>query len=118
MQTFSTFYTGPIAVSFSETVNAIATASGFTQSAVGSAIYTIAPLTALWSDPLPSGQAGVPYGPYTLTASGGTPPYVFDLEPGFTLPAGLTLVNGVISGTPTTAVTLLAESFGVTDSSP
>jgi len=39
--TASTVYSGPIAVNSTTTINAIATASGFTQSAVGSASYTI-----------------------------------------------------------------------------
>jgi hypothetical protein len=39
--TSSTVYTSPISVSVSETVKAIATATGYTQSAVGSAAYVI-----------------------------------------------------------------------------
>jgi hypothetical protein len=39
--TSSTLYTAPITVSVTENVKAIATASGYTQSAVGSAAYTI-----------------------------------------------------------------------------
>ncbi len=39
--TASNHYTAPITVSSTETINAIATASGFTQSAVGSATFTI-----------------------------------------------------------------------------
>jgi large repetitive protein len=40
----------------------------------------------------------------TLTATGGTPPYTWSITSG-TLPAGLQLSNGVISGTPTAAGT-------------
>jgi len=43
--TSSTPYTGPITVSTSETIEAIAVASGSTQSAVGSASYTISPIS-------------------------------------------------------------------------
>lgn len=114
--TASTVYSGPIAVNASQTVKAIATASGFIQSAVGSAVYTITPLTALWPDPLPAGTVGTAYS-FTLTATGGVPPYSFVTTAGFTLPAGLSLNSstGVISGTPTTPVTLAAESFDVVD---
>jgi hypothetical protein len=74
------------------------------------------PLLALWSDPLPNAQVGVPY-LFTLTARGGVPPYTFAVVTGV-LPAGLTLnaATGLISGTPTTAVTLDAVTFSVTDS--
>ena len=78
----------------------------------------IAPLMALWPDPLPNGVVGVFYS-YTLTASGGIPPYTFALVSG-TLPAGLSLdpVTGIVSGTPTTQISMDAVSFSVTDSSP
>ncbi len=52
---------------------------------------------------LPPAQAGVFY-QASLTACGGTPPYAWSLQPGASLPAGLSLdPTGVIAGTPTTA---------------
>ena len=57
---------------------------------------TVSPAT------LPSGVVGTPYN-QTITASGGTEPYVFSISGG-TLPTGLTLTSGgVLSGSPTTA---------------
>jgi hypothetical protein len=44
--TSSSVYSGPITISASTTINAIATASGFTPSAVGSATYTLKPVAA------------------------------------------------------------------------
>jgi hypothetical protein len=54
---------------------------------------------------------------FTLTATGGVPPYSFFIVSG-TLPAGLTLnsITGGIAGTPTTTVSLDAIVFGVSDS--
>ena len=49
--TGSAVYAAPIAVSASETLRAIAAASGYTASAVGSAVYTIGNSTAVISDP-------------------------------------------------------------------
>ena len=50
---------------------------------------------------LPAARVGVVYS-QTLTATGGTAPYTWSVTSG-TLPAGLTLSAGAISGTPTTA---------------
>jgi len=53
---------------------------------------------------LPGGTAGTAYSA-TLTASGGAPPYTWQISSG-SLPAGLSVVSsGQISGTPTTAGT-------------
>ncbi len=65
---------------------------------------------------LPNGQVGTAYST-SLAATGGTPSYTWTLTSG-TLPAGLTLSSsGVISGTPTAAVTGTSLTFKVTDSS-
>jgi hypothetical protein len=66
---------------------------------------------------LPNGQIGVAYSGI-LAATGGKSPYTWTLTGG-TLPGGLILngATGAIAGTPTTAASLIALSFKVTDSS-
>lgn len=61
---------------------------------------TITAQTITVSPPtLPDAQPGIAYS-VTLTASGGTPPYQFALEPGDSPPAGIFLSSsGVVSGT-------------------
>lgn len=50
---------------------------------------------------LPDGKVNTDYGPVSLSASGGTEPYAFDLVSG-TLPEGMTLTaDGTLWGTPT-----------------
>ena len=51
---------------------------------------------------LPSGKTGVPYNA-ELQAQGGVAPIYFAVKKNTPLPAGLTLANGKISGTPTTS---------------
>ena len=66
---------------------------------------------------LPNGQVNTAY-IATLTAIGGTTPYSWSLTAG-TLPAGITLntSTGVLSGTPTTAVSATSLTFTATDTS-
>lgn len=55
---------------------------------------------------LPVGAVGLAYGPVTLAACGGTPPYIWgvDTDSSSIMPPGLELhEDGVISGTPTTS---------------
>jgi hypothetical protein len=74
------------------------------------------PLTITTNSPLPGGTVTQAYGPVPLAASGGTPPLTWDLAPGSpALPNGLTLSSaGVLSGIPTTAVTV-SPMFRVRD---
>jgi arylsulfatase A-like enzyme len=65
-------------------------------------IYTepIADLTWVSAEQLAPGRVSTTYN-QTLQASGGTGPYTYAIKSGSTLPAGLTLSGGVLSGTPT-----------------
>jgi hypothetical protein len=68
-------------------------------------INVVCPVITLSPTTLPNATVGVPYSA-TVVASGGTAPYTYTVSLG-ALPAGLTLnaTTGVISGTPTAAVT-------------
>ncbi|HEV7237840.1 MAG TPA: putative Ig domain-containing protein [Thermoanaerobaculia bacterium] len=57
-------------------------------------VITLAPAA------LPPAAPDEPYGPYAIVAAGGTPPYTLTVTSG-ALPPGLTLVGGILSGTPT-----------------
>jgi len=92
-------------------------ASSPVQTATVSVTLTTTPASlVVTTTSLPNGQVSVAYSA-TLTASGGTTPYVWSLTSG-TLPAGLALntATGAITGTPTTAVSGTGLSFQVTDS--
>ncbi|HTU36185.1 MAG TPA: Ig domain-containing protein [Candidatus Acidoferrum sp.] len=81
-----------------------ATSSGLT--------ITVTNLTITTTSPLPDGTQGTAYSEQ-FAASGGTSPYTWSVASGSTLPAGLTLsASGLLSGTPTAAVS--SASFGVT----
>jgi len=73
-----------------------------------------APAIAITTGSLPSGLVSFAYPPQVLGATGGSPPYTFAITGG-ALPPGLSLVNGVIGGTPTAAGTF-PFTISVTDS--
>jgi hypothetical protein len=102
--TSSTKYTGTaIKVSTTETIKAIAVATGYSQSALQTATYTIKPLTISTGDlQIPQGMATMPYGmnvTWNDAVSGGTTPYSFSYTG---LPSWASHdQKGNITGTPT-----------------
>ena len=69
--TSSAKYAGPITVSSSETIQAIATATGYSQSAVGSAAYTIRSTPTVSVSPASSSISSTQSLAVTVTVSGG-----------------------------------------------
>ena len=61
---------------------------------------------AISRDAIPTGIVNSPYSAFTLTADGGTSPYVYSLALGSDLPPGMSLSSaGSLTGTPTSAGT-------------
>ena len=109
-----TIYTGPITVSASETIQAIAYESGMTDSAVGSAAYTINGIVAT---PTFSPAAGTFSSAQSVTiatsTSGATIRYTLDgSTPSET--AG-TVYGGAVAVMPTTTIKAIAYKGGWTD---
>ena len=97
--TSSTVYAGPISVSVSETINAIAVASGYSTSAVSSATYTISSQAAA---PVISPAGGTYTGAQAVTLTDSTP--------------GATIYFTVDGSTPTTASFFYTAPISVTAS--
>lgn len=74
----------------------------------------ICPVITLAPASLPAAPVHTPYS-VSLSAEGGTGPYTFTITQG-TLPAGLSLVNGVITGTPTGPAVSAPLTLHATDS--
>ncbi len=90
-------------------------ADGFSATSSGLTI-TVTSLAITTASPLPSGTVGAAYSEQ-FAASGGTTPYAWSVASGSSLPAGLTLsAMGLLSGTPTTAVSSATFGITVTDS--
>ncbi len=107
------------AAAFGFTAQATDTTGG---SAVGAFSLTLAgaPLSVV-PVTLPSGVAAAAYPSQVLSAMGGAPPYTFSIVG--SLPAGMTLTNGLIGGTPGSTGTvsftvMVADSAGATATAP
>lgn len=74
------------------------------------------PLLVIAGTAVTTATQDVAYTGFTVSATGGTTPYVFALRAG-SLPAGITLnaTTGVVSGTPTTAAAYAGIGIRVTD---
>ena len=110
--TSSTVYSGPISVSSSETIEAIAAASGYSNSAVASAAYMI---SALGTQSTTFTYKGNPYGTVSGTTCGGNyctgGPYALALT--FTT----TLAGSTLDNLPLTDITSTVTSFNFADGS-
>ncbi|MEZ2347545.1 beta strand repeat-containing protein [Terriglobus sp. RCC_193] len=72
------------------------------QKATYSSTITVADTLKLSGATLPTTTANTVFAGYTLAATGGTSPYVYQIAAGSVLPAGITLSSaGVLAGTPT-----------------
>jgi hypothetical protein len=87
------------------------------QTATANLSLTVSSTLAITTAALPGGQVGTAYS-FAMSASGGTLPYTWSLSGGTVLPDGLAMDStGLISGTPTTAVTNTSFNIQVLDTS-
>ena len=115
--TSSPVYSAPITVSSSETIEAIATATGYTQSAVGSAAYTINTSTPQAATPTFSPVAGTYTSAQTVTISDATSgAKIYYTTNGTTPTTSSTLYSGAITVSSTETVKAIATASGSTTS--
>jgi hypothetical protein len=114
--TSSTQYTGPITVSTTETLQAIAVAAGYTNSAVASATYTITP-PATVSTPNFSPVAGAYSSAQSVTISDATPgATIYYTTNGTTPTTSSTKYSGPITVSTTETLEAIAVATGDTNS--
>ncbi len=116
--TGSTLYSSPFTISASTTVKAIATASGYTQSAVGSASYTYSPVTPVAATPTFSPASGTSFSS-TLSVSiadstAGTA--IYYTTDGSAPTTGSTLYSSPFTISASTTVKAIATASGYTQS--
>lgn len=113
--TSSTVYSGTITVSSTETIKAIATASGYTQSAVATATYTINLPAA--ATPTFSPGAGVYSSTQTVTISDATSgAIIYYTTDGTTPTASSTVYSGAITVSSTETIQAIASASGYSPS--
>jgi arabinan endo-1,5-alpha-L-arabinosidase len=113
--TASTQYTGAVAVTSSETVEAIAVATGYTSSAVSSAAYTITPPVA--AIPVFSLTAGSHAGPQSLTMTDSTSgASIYYTTDGTTPTTSSTKYTSAITVSASETVQAIAAETGYTNS--
>ena len=113
--TSSTMYTGPITVSSTETLEAIASATGYTNSAVASAAYTINLPQA--ATPTFSAAAGTYTAPQTVTISDATAgATIYYTTNGTTPTTASTVYSGPITVSSTETLEAMAAASGYTNS--
>jgi hypothetical protein len=108
--TASTAYTGAITVSTTETINAIATATGYLQSAVGSATYTFSLAPA--ATPIFSVPAGSYSSTQTVSISSATPGAVIYYSTSGATPSTLYTAPLAVSQTETITAMATAPGYG------
>jgi Legume lectin domain/Chitobiase/beta-hexosaminidase C-terminal domain len=112
--TASTVYSGPVTVSSSETLKAIATATGYTASATGTAAYTIGGTTAT---PTFAPAAGSYTSAQTVTISDATSgASIYYTTNGTTPTTGSTVYSGPITVSATETLNAIAVVSGVSSS--
>jgi hypothetical protein len=110
----SNVYSGPITVPYTETLQAIATASGYSQSAVDSATYTF---TNQAATPTFSPAAGVYTTPQTVTIADSTPgATIYYTTNGTTPTTSSTVYSGPITVSSTETLEAFAVASGYTQS--
>ncbi len=114
--TSSTLYSGPITVSSTETIEAIATATGYTQSAVGSAAYTINTSTPQAATPTFSPVAGTYASAQSVTISSTTSGAVIHCAINATATATSPVCSSPISVTSSETISAVATATNYTTS--
>ncbi len=110
--TSSTVYSSPISVATTETVKALATKSGYTNSAIGSATYTLTAATPTFSP-----VAGTYGSAQTVTVSDATPGVaMYYTTNGSTPTTSSTVYSAPINVATTETVKVLATKSGYTNS--